>query len=160
MLRTALGASIVAWLDDPEVVEAGHAGLRKYGAGTAGVRFICVIACGSMLVMVAAAIVNARTGQPVGAWWVLLYFFLLTMGELLVIPVGLTLVNLLSPAGFAATAMGAWYIAKFLGSVLAGVMGSYWGAIPPALFFGLGAGSVLLAAVILRLMGSAEQRRG
>jgi glycine C-acetyltransferase len=27
--------------NDPEVVEAGHAGLRKYGAGTAGVRFIC-----------------------------------------------------------------------------------------------------------------------
>jgi POT family proton-dependent oligopeptide transporter len=120
----------------------------------------CVIACGSMLVMVAAAILNARTGHPVGAWWVLLYFLLLTMGELLVIPVGLTLVNLLSPAGFAATAMGAWYIAKFLGSLLAGVMGSYWGVIPPALFFGLGAGSVLLAAGILRLMGSIEHRRG
>ncbi|WP_240320838.1 peptide MFS transporter [Sphingomonas crusticola] len=138
---------------------------KKPHSGTAALllrrmSFGCMIAGGSMLVMVAAAIVNARTGQPVGAWWVLLYFLLLTMGELLVIPVGLTLVNLLSPAGFAATAMGAWYIAKFLGSVLAGVMGSYWGAIPPALFFGLGAGSVLLAAVILRLMGSVEQRRG
>ena len=27
--------------DHPEVVEAGHAGLKKYGAGTASVRFIC-----------------------------------------------------------------------------------------------------------------------
>ena len=27
--------------DDPEVVEAGIAGLKKYGAGTASVRFIC-----------------------------------------------------------------------------------------------------------------------
>ncbi len=27
--------------DEPEVVEAGHEGLRKYGAGTASVRFIC-----------------------------------------------------------------------------------------------------------------------
>lgn len=120
----------------------------------------CVIACASMLVMVVAAIVNGRTGQPVSAWWVLLYFGLLTMGELLVIPVGLTLVNLLSPAGFAATFMGAWYIAKFLGSVLAGVMGSYWGAIPPAIFFGLGAFSVLLAAGLLRIMGTLEHRRG
>jgi POT family proton-dependent oligopeptide transporter len=104
--------------------------------------------------------VNGRTGQPVSAWWVLLYFGLLTMGELLVIPVGLTLVNLLSPAGFAATFMGAWYIAKFLGSVLAGVMGSYWGTIPPAMFFGLGAFSVLLAAGLLRVMGTLEHRRG
>ena len=27
--------------DEPEVIEAGHDGLRKYGAGTASVRFIC-----------------------------------------------------------------------------------------------------------------------
>jgi glycine C-acetyltransferase len=27
--------------DEPEVIEAGHEGLRKYGAGTASVRFIC-----------------------------------------------------------------------------------------------------------------------
>ncbi|WP_420138146.1 peptide MFS transporter [Sphingomonas sp.] len=137
---------------------------RKGQEGTAAVLLRrmslgCIVACASMLVMVAAAIVNGRTGQPVSAWWVLLYFCLLTMGELLVIPVGLTLVNLLSPAGFAATFMGAWYIAKFLGSVLAGVMGSYWGTIAPAMFFGLGAVSVLLAAALLRIMGSFEHRR-
>jgi len=118
----------------------------------------CIIAGSSMLVMVLAALVNARSGLPVSAWWTIVYFVLLTIGELLVIPVGLTLVDLLSPAGFAATAMGAWYIAKFLGTLLAGVMGSYWGAIPAALFFGLGAVSVFVAAAILRLMGTLERR--
>jgi POT family proton-dependent oligopeptide transporter len=119
----------------------------------------CVVAGSAMLVMVAAAFVYARSGHPVGAWWTILYFFLLTVGELLVIPVGLTLVDLLSPAGFAATAMGAWYIAKFLGTLLAGVMGSCWGTIPAALFFGLGAVSVFLAAALLRLMGVLERRK-
>jgi POT family proton-dependent oligopeptide transporter len=118
----------------------------------------CIVAGCAMLVMVLAALVNARSGQPVSAWWTIVYFVLLTIGELLVIPVGLTLVDLLSPAGFAATAMGAWYIAKFLGTLLAGVMGSYWGAIPATLFFGLGAVSVFVAAAILRLMGSLERR--
>lgn len=118
----------------------------------------CIVAGIAMLVMVAAASVNARSGQPVSAWWTIVYFALLTVGELLVIPVGLTLVDLLSPAGFAATAMGAWYIAKFLGTLLAGVMGSYWGSIPATLFFGLGAVSVFLAAAILRLMGTLERR--
>ncbi|WP_404712996.1 peptide MFS transporter [Sphingomonas sp. MMS24-J13] len=113
----------------------------------------CVIASASMLVMVLAAMVAARTGQPVSAWWTIVYFLLLTIGELLVIPVGLALVDMLSPAGFAATAMGAWYIAKFLGSVLAGMMGSYWGDIPATLFFAIGAAAVLVAAGILRLMG-------
>jgi POT family proton-dependent oligopeptide transporter len=120
----------------------------------------CVIAGTSMLVMVLAAMVHEASGQPVSAWWTILYFVLLTMGELLVIPVGLTLVDLLSPAGFAATAMGAWYIAKFLGTLLAGVMGSWWEKIPASSFFGLGAASVLLAAGILSLMGGLEKKRG
>lgn len=119
----------------------------------------CVIAGTSMLVMVLAAMVHETSGQPVSAWWTILYFVLLTMGELLVIPVGLTLVDLLSPAGFAATAMGAWYIAKFLGTLLAGVMGSWWEKIPASSFFGLGATSVLLAAGILSLMGGLEKKR-
>jgi POT family proton-dependent oligopeptide transporter len=80
------------------------------------------------------------------------YFVLLTLGELFVIPVGLTLVETLSPAQFAATAMGGWYIAKFLGSLLAGVMGAYWLVIPPAAFFGLGLGTTLLAALCLFAM--------
>jgi len=46
-------------------------------------------------------------------------------------------------------AMGAWYIAKFLGSLLAGVMGAYWGQIPPSAFFALGMASTLIAAACL-----------
>jgi POT family proton-dependent oligopeptide transporter len=109
----------------------------------------CAVAALSMVVMVVAAALNAKTGQPVGAGWVIAYFVLLTIGELLVIPVGLTLVGALSPVQVAAMAMGAWYIAKFLGSLLAGAMGAYWGVIPATVFFGLGASSVLLAAIFL-----------
>ncbi len=119
----------------------------------------CIFAGCAMLLMVVAALVHDASGHPVTAWWTIIYFALLTMGELLVIPVGLTLVDLLSPAGFAATAMGAWYIAKFFGTLLAGVMGSWWGTIPASAFFGLGAASVFLAAGILSLMGGLERRR-
>jgi POT family proton-dependent oligopeptide transporter len=113
----------------------------------------CVVASLSMVVMVVAAALNARTGQPVGAGWVTAYFVLLTIGELLVIPVGLALVGALSPVQIAAMAMGGWYIAKFLGSLLAGAMGAWWGVIPATAFFGLGAGSVLLGAIFLYVLG-------
>jgi POT family proton-dependent oligopeptide transporter len=113
----------------------------------------CLVAGFSMVVMVVAAALNARTGQPVGAGWVTAYFILLTLGELLVIPVGLTLVGALSPVQIAAMAMGGWYIAKFLGSLLAGVMGAYWGVIPATAFFGAGAASVLLGAILLYMLG-------
>jgi POT family proton-dependent oligopeptide transporter len=56
----------------------------------------------------------------------------------------------------AAAIMGAWYIAKFLGSLLAGVMGTLWQQIPPEAFFGIGAVSSLLASGALYWMGSTE----
>ena len=116
----------------------------------------CIIASLAMVVMMGAALLYASNGRPVGPGWVAGYFLLLTLGELMVIPVGLTVVSELAPAPAAAMAMGGWYIAKFLGSLLAGVMGAYWGVIPPVLFFGLGAVSVLLAASAFHLLGRAQ----
>ena len=109
----------------------------------------CVIATAAMLLMVLAAFVSGPHGERVSALWVTGYFFLLTLGELYVIPVGLTLVESLAPVRFASMAMGAWYIAKFLGSLLAGVMGAYWLAIPASAFFGLGMATTAVAAVCL-----------
>jgi len=119
----------------------------------------CVLAGLAMAVMVAAAAASGSQGAHVSSWWTIAYFVLLTMGELLVIPVGLTLVETLSPAAFAATAMGGWYIAKFLGSLLAGFMGAYWLKIPPSSFFALGMVSPLLAALCLYVMANMTARK-
>jgi proton-dependent oligopeptide transporter, POT family len=112
----------------------------------------CVIATTAMLVMVLAALASGPGGARVSSLWVFVYFFLLTLGELFVIPVGLTLVESLAPVRFASMAMGGWYIAKFLGSLLAGFMGAYWLVIPPWAFFALGAGSTIIAAASLFFM--------
>ena len=118
----------------------------------------CILAGLAMLLMVVAASVSGAEGLRVSYWWTVGYFVLLTLGELLVIPVGLTLVETLSPAAFAATAMGGWYIAKFLGSLFAGVMGAYWLKIPPSDFFALGMVAPLLASLCLFLMARAYSR--
>jgi POT family proton-dependent oligopeptide transporter len=112
----------------------------------------CLIAAGAMLVMVGAALASGVDGARVSALWVVLYFLRLTVGELFVIPVGLTLIESLAPVRFASMAMGGWYIAKFLGSLLAGFVGAYWLVIPPAAFFGLGVASTLVAALALYAM--------
>jgi POT family proton-dependent oligopeptide transporter len=124
----------------------------------------CLIAAGAMLTMVLAALASAPSGARVSSLWVLAYFILLTLGELFVIPVGLTLVESLAPVRFASMAMGGWYIAKFLGSLLAGIMGAYWLVIPPSAFFALGMASTIIAAISLFVMaryvssGSGEGR--
>src|SRR5262249_52154824 len=51
----------------------------------------CVVATAAMLVMVGAAMASGADGARVSSLWVVAYFALLTLGELLVIPVGLTL---------------------------------------------------------------------
>ena len=119
----------------------------------------CVIAALAMLVMVLAAIASGPGGARVSSLWVFAYFVLLTLGELFVIPVGLTLIESLAPVRFASMAMGAWYIAKFLGSLLAGFMGAYWQVIPASTFFSLGMGSTMLAAVCLYTMAQVLGRR-
>jgi POT family proton-dependent oligopeptide transporter len=119
----------------------------------------CVIAALAMLIMVLAAIASGPGGARVSSLWVLTYFVLLTLGELFVIPVGLTLIESLAPVRFASMAMGAWYIAKFLGSLLAGFMGAYWQVIPASTCFSLGMGSTMLAAVCLYTMAQLLGRR-
>ena len=119
----------------------------------------CLIASAGMLVMVLAALASGPHGARVSSLWVVGYFFLLTVGELFVIPVGLTLVESLAPARFASMAMGSWYIAKFLGSLLAGFMGAYWLVIPPTAFFSLGMSSTVAAAACLFLMGRVVRGR-
>lgn len=112
----------------------------------------CVVATAAMLVMVMAALASGPEGARVSSLWVFAYFALLTLGELYVIPVGLTLVESLAPIRFASMSMGGWYIAKFLGSLFAGLMGAYWLIIPPWAFFGLGTISTAAAAVCLYSM--------
>jgi POT family proton-dependent oligopeptide transporter len=111
----------------------------------------CAIVSAACGLMITAALAYDTQG-PVSALWVVGYFVLLTLGELLVLPVGLSLFGNLSPARIAATMMGAWYIAKFVGSLSAGVIGTLWSSIPASWFFAIGAASPLLAAAILLSM--------
>lgn len=128
--------------------EAGHEQnlFRRMALG-------CAIAGVACLLMVAAAYDYAASGAPVTALWVVGYFVLLTMGELLVLPVGLALFGTLSPVQVASMMMGAWYIAKFIGSVSAGFIGTLWEVVPSEIFFAIGASTTFLAALILFWMG-------
>jgi POT family proton-dependent oligopeptide transporter len=69
------------------------------------------------------------------------------------LPIGLALFGTLSPVQIAAMMMGAWYIAKFLGSLAAGFIGTLWLTIPTEFFFAIGVASTSLAALFLFWMG-------
>jgi proton-dependent oligopeptide transporter, POT family len=91
------------------------------------------------LVMMVAA-VNAAGAQA--SWiWLLFYFVIITMGELYLSPVGLSLVTKVAPVRIVSMMMGVWLATSFVGGFLAGWIGSFWSRMPAPQFF------LLIAAI-------------
>jgi len=63
----------------------------------------------SFLVMIIPAYMNG-TETLVSPWWLVLSFFLVVLGELLLSPVGLSATTKLAPAAFAAQTMSLWFL--------------------------------------------------
>jgi len=81
--------------------------------------------------------------------WLLVFFVVYTAGELFILPVGLGLFGRLAPAGFAATAIAAWFMAAFFGNLAAGAVGALWSVMHPAPFFALVGGLAGVAGILL-----------
>jgi POT family proton-dependent oligopeptide transporter len=96
----------------------------------------------------AFAAFHAGSGQA--NWlWVLLSISVITMGELYLSPVGLSLVTKVAPARIISMMMGIWLATSFTGGFLAGFLGSFWSGMTPPQFFLLTAGIAALAGVMI-----------
>ena len=97
-----------------------------------------------------AAIAAAADGAAAGWIWLVLFFAVLTFGELFILPTGLGLFARLAPARFGATTVAAWFVTIFSGSLAAGVIGTLWSRLHPPAYFLMLAGLAGLAALLLR----------
>lgn len=86
-----------------------------------------VISALSTLVMVAAVYVGNNGAMKVSAWWLIGAYGVITIGELCLSPMGLSLVSKLSPPRLTALMMGGWFLATSFGNKLSGVLASLWG---------------------------------
>jgi POT family proton-dependent oligopeptide transporter len=85
------------------------------------------------LVMAAAA---WHAGGAKASWlWLTGYFVVLTVGELYISPIGLSLVSKVAPARMLSMMMGVWLATSFTGGFLAGWLGSFWSAMDKTQFF-------------------------
>ena len=111
----------------------------------------CFIVALSYLVMVAAALYLGPGGKS--SWlWLFLYFAIITIGELYLSPVGLSLVSKVAPARILSMMMGVWLSTSFLGNFLAGWLGSYWSSMEKPNFFLMIAGVAAAAGVSIILL--------
>ncbi|MGQ9592201.1 MAG: peptide MFS transporter [Planctomycetota bacterium] len=108
--------------------------------------FVASLSC---LVMLAGTI--AAGGGKTSWLWLFGYYVAISVGELCLSPMGLSLVSKLAPLHLTAVMMGGWFLATSIGSKLSGVMGGLTERIPVGTVFVVNAAAALLAALGIAL---------
>ena len=71
-------------------------------------------------VVIAFATDGVDNNTKVSMWWLFALYFIHTIGELSLSPIGLSMVNKLSPARLASLLMGVWFMSNAASNILAG----------------------------------------
>jgi POT family proton-dependent oligopeptide transporter len=107
----------------------------------------------SVLVMVGAVKAGNNGAEKVSVWWLMGSYGVITIGELLLSPMGLSLVSKLSPVRITSLMMGGWFLSTSIGNKLSGVLASMWDTYEDkANFFWLNFILLLAAAIVMFLM--------
>jgi proton-dependent oligopeptide transporter, POT family len=101
-------------------------GRRREPSTPAKIAWGLFISALSALVMVAAAIAGSNGAEKVSVWWLISCYGVITIGELFLSPMGLSLVSKLSPPRITALMMGGWFLSTSIGNKLSGVLASLW----------------------------------
>src|SRR5688572_7557683 len=90
------------------------------------IAFGLLISALSVLVMIAAVKIGDNGAEKVSAWWLMASYGVITIGELLLSPMGLSLVSKLSPVRITSLMMGGWFLSTSIGNKLSGILASKW----------------------------------
>jgi POT family proton-dependent oligopeptide transporter len=99
------------------------------------------------LIMIGA--VWEAAGDEASWLWLLGYFVVVTVGELYLSPIGLSLVSKVAPARMVSMLMGLWLATSFTGNLLAGWLGSFWSGMDKGMFFLMIAAIAAIAGVVI-----------
>lgn len=114
-----------------------------------------VITALSALVMVGAVFATNGLSAKAGSMWLLASYGVITIGELCLSPMGLSLVSKLSPPRITALMMGGYFLAISVGNKMSGMLSSLWEGFDSNSkqnFFYLNFALVLGAALLLFMM--------
>jgi POT family proton-dependent oligopeptide transporter len=112
-----------------------------------------VISALSTLVMVGAVYASSNGAVKVSALWLVGCYGVITLGELCLSPMGLSLVSKLSPPRFTALMMGGFFLSTSIGNKMSGVLAGLWyGYENKANFFLVNCIMLLVAATLTFLM--------
>jgi POT family proton-dependent oligopeptide transporter len=104
----------------------------------------------AMLVMVWASLAGGDRDRTVmSPSWLIGTYFLVTLAEILISPMGQSFVSKVAPPRVAGLMMGGWFAATAAGSYGSGLLGKFYSSLPHHQFFLVLAGLLLFAAVLV-----------
>ncbi|MEC4049210.1 peptide MFS transporter [Flavobacterium sp. SUN046] len=114
------------------------------------IAFGLLISALSVLVMVAAVHIGNNGTEKVSVWWLVANYGIITIGELFLSPMGLSVVSKLSPKNITALMMGGWFLSTSIGNKLSGVLASMWDSYDDkSNFFWVNFGLLMFATLLM-----------
>ena len=104
----------------------------------------------SFFIMYFAGKAGGDTGK-VSPWWLIGAYAVLTLGELMLSPMGLSLVSKVAPVRLRGIMMGGWFLATAIGNKLTAI-GVFWDDWAHSTFFAVLGSMALVMAVVLTLL--------
>ncbi len=107
----------------------------------------------SPIVMILAILACNNGLEKASPWWLIGTYGVVTVGELCLSPMGLSMVSKVSPARLTSLMMGGWFLATSIGNKLSGMLASMWDKYDnKALFFAVNCLLLGLATLSLLFM--------
>ena len=126
-----------------------------YGMLVAGAAFLVMMFASQGLKTPNEQAALAETGQLgplVSPYWLISTYLILTFGELLLSPMGISFVSKVAPPKYKGLMMGGWFGATAIGNKLVSVGGYLWGDLPLWLVWGVFIAVCLAAAIFMFAM--------
>ena len=122
-----------------------------YGMVVAGAAYVFMALCSVGLLTPSAQELARVSGEAtfVNANVLIITYLILTFGELLLSPMGISFVSKVAPPQYKGAMMGLWFVATALGNMLVSVGGFLWGNHPLWLVWSVFVGVCLVAAIFM-----------
>lgn len=133
-------------------------GKREPSSPTKFALGLVFVGLGMLLLLPAARMVMQAPGVKVSPWWLIGVYFLHTVGELCLSPVGLSVVTKLAPPRIVGSMMGVWFLSLAFGNLAAGFIAGQMDQLPLTTIFGAVAAVTIAAGIILFMLIRPIQR--
>jgi len=86
---------------------------------------LALLSLSFIILLPAAQMIDAGSSE-VSPWYLVAVYFVMTLGELCISPIGLSMVSKLSPVRFSCLLMGVWFLSTAASNIIAGLLSSLY----------------------------------